>query len=51
MNKNMVRFYAIVILVLVFLYAFSASYTSDSVDNISYVIALAVDVNEGEHNE
>ena len=50
MNKNMVRFYAIVILVLVFLYAFSASYTSDSVDNISYVIALAVDENEGEKN-
>ena len=50
MNKNIVRFYAIVILVLVFLYAFSASYTSDSVDNISYVIALAVDENEGEKN-
>lgn len=50
MSKNMVRFYAIVILVLVFLYAFSASYTSDSVDNISYVIALAVDENEGEKN-
>ena len=50
MSKNIIRFYAIVILVLVFLYAFSASYTSDSVDNISYVIALAVDENEGEKN-
>ena len=48
MSKNMLKFYAIVILVLVFMYAFSASYTSDSVDNISYVIALAVDENEGE---
>lgn len=50
MSKNILRFYAIVILVLVFLYAFSASYTSDSVDNISYVIALAIDENEGEKN-
>ena len=50
MSKNMLKFYAIVILVLVFMYAFSASYTSDSVDNISYVIALAVDENEGEKN-
>ena len=50
MSKNMLKFYAIVILALVFMYAFSASYTSDSVDNISYVIALAVDENEGEKN-
>ena len=50
MSKNILKFYATVILVLVFLYAFSASYTSDSVDNISYVIALAVDENEGEKN-
>ena len=50
MSKNMLKFYAIVVLALVFLYAFSTSYTSDSVDNISYVIALAVDENEGEKN-
>ena len=50
MSKNMIKFYAVVVLTLVFIYAFSASYTSDSVDNISYVIALAVDVNEGEQN-
>ena len=50
MNKNMLKFYAVVVLTLVFIYAFSASYTSDSVDNISYVIALAVDENEGEQN-
>ena len=48
MRKGILKFYAIVILALVFLYAFSASYTSDSVDNISYVIALAVDENESE---
>lgn len=50
MSKNMLKFYAVVVLTLVFIYAFSASYTSDSVDNISYVIALAVDINEGEQN-
>ena len=50
MSKNMLKFIAIVILTFVFLYAFSASYTSDSVDNISYVIALAVDENENEKN-
>lgn len=50
MSKNILKFYAVVVLTLVFIYAFSASYTSDSVDNISYVIALAVDVNEGEQN-
>ena len=50
MSKNMLKFYAVVVLTLVFIYAFSASYTSDSVDNISYVIALAVDENEGEKN-
>lgn len=50
MSKNMLKFYAVVVLTLVFIYAFSASYTSDSIDNISYVIALAIDVNEGEQN-
>lgn len=50
MSKNLLTFYAIIVLVLLFLYAFSASYTSDSVDNISYVIALAVDENEGADN-
>lgn len=50
MSKNMFKFYVIIILALVFMYAFSASYTSDSVDNISYVIALAVDENESNKN-
>ena len=50
MSKNMIKFFVIVVLTVVFMYAFSASYTSDSVDNIAYVIALAVDLNEGEKN-
>ena len=50
MNKNMLKFYAIVVITLIFIYAFSVSYTSDSIDNISYVIALAVDVGEDDKN-
>lgn len=50
MSKNMLIFFAIVVITIVFIYGFSASYTSDSVDNISYVIALAVDENESEKN-
>ena len=50
MSKNILKFFAIVVIALVFMYAFSTSYTSDSVDNISYVIALAVDENDGEKN-
>ena len=46
MNTSIFKFFAITIITLVFIYAFSVSYTSDSVDNISYVIALAVDENK-----
>ena len=46
MSKNLLKFCAIILLIILFMYAFSASYTSDSVDNISYVIALAIDENE-----
>ncbi len=50
MSKNRFNFYCILVIALVFVYAFSASYTSDSIDNISYVIALAVDLSEDEKN-
>lgn len=50
MSKNLLKFFSIVVITIVFMYGFSASYTSDSVDNISYVIALAVDENKGEKN-
>ena len=50
MNKNTLKFLGLVVITLVFVYAFSVSYTSDSVDNISYVIALAVDTNDDEKN-
>ena len=50
MDKTKLKLLCILILALIFLYAFSASYTSDSIDNISYVIALAVDsANNGEN--
>ena len=50
MSKNMLRFISIVIISIIFIYAFSATYSSDSIDNISYVIAMAVDESEGENN-
>ncbi len=50
MNKNIIKFFCIVIIALVFIYAFSATYSSDSIDNISYVVALAIDESEGENN-
>ncbi len=50
MNKTTIKFLSIVVITIVFIYAFSASYTSDSIDNISYVIALAVDLCEDEKN-
>lgn len=46
MNKSSIKFISIFVITLTFLYGFSASYTSDSIDNISYVIALAVDLSE-----
>ena len=50
MSKTYANFFGVLILALVFIYAFSASYTSDSIDNISYVIALAVDLSESGEN-
>ena len=50
MNKSILKFFAIVIITFVFIYAFSVSYTSDSINNISYVIALAVDISEDGEN-
>lgn len=50
MSKNTLKFYAIVVIILVFIYAFSVSYTSDSIDNITYVIALAVDLGKNDKN-
>ena len=50
MNKTMLKFFSVIIISLVFIYAFSVSYSSDSIDNISYVIAMAVDESQGENN-
>ena len=50
MNKTKFKIYGIIILSLVFIYGFSASYTSDSIDNISYVIALAIDLSNDNEN-
>ena len=50
MNKTVLKFFSIIIITIIFMYAFSASYTSDSIDNISYVIALAVDLADDKKN-
>ena len=50
MIKTKLKIFSILVISLVFIYAFSASYTSDSIDNISYVIALAIDLGEDGKN-
>lgn len=50
MNKTKLKFFSILVISIIFIYAFSASYTSDSIDNISYVIALAIDLAEDGEN-
>lgn len=50
MNKNFMRFIAIIIIAIIFGYAFSGSYASHSLDNISYVIALGIDLAEDKEN-
>lgn len=50
MNRNFIRFVAIIIIAIIFGYAFSGSYASHSLDNIAYVIALGVDLADDQNN-
>lgn len=50
MSKNKLKFITIIILSIIFIYAFSASYTSNSIDNIAYVTALGIDLSEDGNN-
>ena len=50
MNKTLLRCIVIVLVTLIFLYAFSSSHLSNNIDNISYVIALGVDLAEDKNN-
>ena len=44
MNKNVLKWTAILTVTLIFIYAFSNSYDSRSIDNIAYVIAVGADL-------
>ena len=46
MSKNILKFITITVVSIVFIYAFSASYTFNNIDNIAYVTALGIDFSE-----
>ena len=46
MNKNLVSIIAFLILFIIFVNGFSASYTSRKMENLAYVLALGIDVGE-----
>ncbi len=50
MNKPIIKYISILILALIFMYAFSGSYVSSNIDNIAYVIAMGIDLAEDEKN-
>lgn len=49
MKKNFLKYVSILILIIIFLYAFSASYSSHSLDKLAYVIALGIDSSENDN--
>lgn len=46
MSKKMISIIAVFILLVIFINAFSASYTSHNISNLAYVLALGIDVGE-----
>lgn len=50
MNKTILKTIMIITVSIIFIYAFSVSFSSHSIDNISYVIALGVDLSEDKNN-
>ena len=49
MKNNIIRNIFIFILIIVFIVAFSASYTSRGIDNLAYVIAIGVDTSDNDN--
>ena len=41
--KNIIKYIFLFILIVIFVYAFSSSYKSQTIDNLAYVIAIGVD--------
>ena len=50
MNKNVLKWIAILTVTLIFIYAFSNSYESRNIDNIAYVIAIGADLADDDKN-
>ena len=50
MSKVSLKYIFIFIVTLIFIYVFSSSYTVNSIDNIAYVTALAIDLTEDNEN-
>lgn len=48
MSKGVFKFIVITVIFIIFIYAFSASYSANNIDNIAYVIALGIDVGSEE---
>lgn len=46
MSKNTISIISFVILLVIFAYAFSSSYTSHNISNLAYVLAIGIDVGE-----
>lgn len=49
LSKKYLKFIFIVITCIIFIYAFSASYSSHSIDNLAYVIALGIDTSDDDN--
>lgn len=46
MSKNTISIISFVILLVIFAYAFSSSYTSHNISNLAYILAIGIDVGE-----
>ncbi len=46
MSKNSISIIAFIIILVIFIYAFSSSYTSHNMSNLAYILALGIDVGE-----
>jgi spore germination protein KC len=50
MSKGFIKFIFAITIIIIFMYAFSASYSANNIDNISYVTALGVDLGEEDNS-
>lgn len=50
MKKNVIMYLLMIIVTIIFIYGFSSSYKSNNMENIAYVTALGIDLNEDGKN-